>query len=100
MSSKQNQGEIQMAKNRKTTSEAPRSTGKNEQAGPKKELEPLLTISDEELYERVVRKAYELYQQRGEEHGHDLEDWLTAERLVRQELLHGPLSTEPLLEEG
>jgi hypothetical protein len=60
---------------------------------------PPLTISDEELYQRVARKAYELYQQRGEEAGHDLEDWLTAERLVRDELLHGPSPEEPLAEE-
>ena len=60
---------------------------------------PPLTISDEELYQRVAQKAYELYQQRGEEAGHDLEDWLTAERLVRDELLHGPLTEEPLVEE-
>lgn len=50
-----------------------------------------VTMSDQDLYERVARKAHELYQQRGEEHGHDLEDWLTAERLVQEELLHGPL---------
>jgi hypothetical protein len=48
-----------------------------------------LHITDEELYERVARKAYELYQQRGEIAGHDLSDWLTAERLVKAELLHG-----------
>jgi predicted transcriptional regulator len=48
-----------------------------------------LTITDEELYERVARKAYELYRQRGEIAGHDLNDWLTAERLVRAELVHG-----------
>ena len=48
-----------------------------------------LHITDEELYERVARKAYELYQQRGEISGHDLNDWFTAERLVRAELLHG-----------
>lgn len=48
-----------------------------------------LTITDEEMYERVARKAYELYQQRGEIAGHDLNDWFTAERLVRAELLHG-----------
>jgi hypothetical protein len=60
---------------------------------------PPLTIGDEELYQRVARKAYELYQQRGEKAGHDMEDWLTAERLVRDELLHGPLPEEPLVEE-
>jgi hypothetical protein len=49
------------------------------------------TISDQDLYERVARRAYELYQQRGEVPGHDLDDWLQAERVVHDELLHGPL---------
>jgi hypothetical protein len=60
---------------------------------------PPLTISDDELYDRVARKAYELYQQRSEEPGHDLDDWLTAERLVKEELLHGPVPEEPSLQE-
>jgi hypothetical protein len=60
---------------------------------------PPLTLSDDELYARVALKAYELYQERGEEAGHDLADWLTAERLVKEELLHGPESEEPPLEE-
>jgi Protein of unknown function (DUF2934) len=58
-----------------------------------------LTINNEELYERVARKAYELYQQRGEEPGHEFDDWLTAERLVQEELRHGPPVDEPILEE-
>ncbi|HEV8717869.1 MAG TPA: DUF2934 domain-containing protein [Candidatus Binatia bacterium] len=53
-------------------------------------------ISDQELYERVAHKAYELYQQRGEAPGDDLADWLLAERLVQEELLHGPVPEEPL----
>ena len=28
----------------------------------------------------IARRAYELFQQRGGEHGRDWEDWLTAER--------------------
>jgi Protein of unknown function (DUF2934) len=60
---------------------------------------PPLTLSDDELYARVARKAYELYQERGEDAGHDLDDWLTAERLVKEELLHGPESEEPPPEE-
>ena len=59
-----------------------------------------LRLSDEELYERVARKAYELSQQGGEDHGHDLEDWLTAEQIVQEELLHGPLPEEPEMEEA
>jgi hypothetical protein len=53
------------------------------------------TISDQELYERIADKAYELYQQRGEVPGHDLDDWLVAERDVHDELLHGPLPDVP-----
>lgn len=56
-------------------------------------------ISDQELYERVARKAYELYQQRGEAPGDDLADWLLAERLVQEELRHGPVPEEPLSED-
>ena len=56
-----------------------------------------LRVSDQELYARVARKAHELYQQRGEAPGHDLDDWLLAERLVREELLSGPVPEEPQL---
>lgn len=38
----------------------------------------------EQLFERISRRAYELYQLRGESHGHDAEDWLEAERQVRE----------------
>ena len=31
----------------------------------------------------IARVAYQLFQQRGGVHGHDLEDWITAERIVR-----------------
>ena len=33
--------------------------------------------------EEVARVAYELFERRGREEGHHLEDWLEAERLVR-----------------
>ncbi len=36
-----------------------------------------------ELTEEIIRvRAYRLYEQRGCEHGHDLEDWLQAEAEV------------------
>ena len=79
-----------------------RAGGTKKNTRPKKNPEPTpppLIINNEELYLQVATKAYELYQQRGEEHGHDLNDWFTAERLVKEELLHGPESEEPLLEE-
>jgi hypothetical protein len=31
----------------------------------------------------VARRAFELYEKRGREHGHDLDDWLQAERGLR-----------------
>ena len=37
--------------------------------------------------EEVQVEAYRLFLDRGGEHGHDLEDWLTAEALVRQRML-------------
>jgi len=88
-----------MAKKSETTKAATSTTRKRKPAASRNTQPPRLTLSDEELYERVARKAYELYQQRGEEHGHDLADWLIAERLVQEELLHGPLPEAPLLEE-
>ena len=32
-----------------------------------------------ELQEKICRRAYELFEQRGRKHGHDLDDWLKAE---------------------
>ncbi len=37
----------------------------------------------------VARRAYQLYEQRGGEHGHDWDEWFQAEREVRQCALHG-----------
>lgn len=37
------------------------------------------------LHERIARRAYELYEQRGQSPGHELDDWLEAEHLVRAE---------------
>ena len=34
--------------------------------------------------EEIARVAYELFERRGSVHGHDLEDWVEAERIVRQ----------------
>jgi len=37
-----------------------------------------------ELHEQIRRRAYELYEQRGREDGHDVEDWLQAESELTQ----------------
>jgi hypothetical protein len=36
----------------------------------------------DDLRARIVELAYMLYEQRGRQDGHDLEDWLEAERQV------------------
>jgi hypothetical protein len=42
-----------------------------------------LHLGSLELTEEIIRmRAYELFEQRGYEHGHDLEDWLQAESEV------------------
>ena len=38
---------------------------------------------EQELQEKIRQRAYELYLERGEEHGHDVEDWIRAEREIR-----------------
>ena len=43
-------------------------------------------VSREEFMQLVQKKAYELYEERGCQSGNDLEDWLNAERLVKEDL--------------
>ena len=45
----------------------------------------------EPLGEEIARRAHELYLQRGGEHGKDVDDWVTAEKELRQE----PVAAEP-----
>ena len=44
------------------------------------------TVTEQEIYQRIADKAYDLYEKRGGAHGFDMEDWLEAERLVLREL--------------
>jgi len=43
---------------------------------PTKKSQQPTTLADGD----VARRAYDLFQARGGEHGHDIEDWLQAER--------------------
>jgi hypothetical protein len=49
------------------------------------EPESMQKYSDE-LRERIAKKAYELYEQRGREPERHVEDWLKAEELIRKEM--------------
>jgi hypothetical protein len=43
----------------------------------------------ENYIQRVERKAYELYEQRGCQDGNDLDDWFHAEQIIEQEMIKG-----------
>lgn len=40
----------------------------------------------EGMWERIARKAYELWEQRGRQEGNELRDWLDAEEIVMEEI--------------
>jgi Protein of unknown function (DUF2934) len=40
--------------------------------------------------EEIARRAYELYEARGEQNGSDVDDWLTAEKEVQEQLPRRP----------
>lgn len=40
---------------------------------------PKASVPDSQAGDAVRKRAYELYEQRGREEGHALEDWLAAE---------------------
>jgi len=56
-----------------------------DEQNPSCEPESMQKYSDE-VRERIAKKAYELYEQRGREAEHHVEDWLKAEELVRKEM--------------
>ena len=43
----------------------------------------------DQLLERISQRAFELYELRGGAHGHEVEDWLEAERQIRAEITTG-----------
>jgi hypothetical protein len=53
------------------------------------DVQPDATPS-QELHDRIEQRAYQLYEERGGEPGHEVEDWLQAER----ELLGKEMDTD------
>lgn len=43
-------------------------------------------VTPEELNQRIRKRAQEIFEKRGRTAGHELEDWLSAERQVKKEL--------------
>ena len=48
-------------------------------------LENAHAFSDS-IYVRVAVLAYSMYEQRGRQDGHDIEDWIEAEKMIRDEM--------------
>ena len=44
--------------------------------------------------QEIARRAHELYVRRGGEHGKDVEDWVRAERELRDEPVVGPVKVK------
>lgn len=49
-----------------------------------RQIQPILSLvhSEEEFQTRISKRAYELYEQRGWQHGNDQADWFQAEKEV------------------
>ncbi len=46
---------------------------------------PLLSKTPANVTPQIARRAYELYEQHGQHHGHADQDWLQAEREIRKD---------------
>ncbi|MGK2966610.1 MAG: DUF2934 domain-containing protein [Tepidiformaceae bacterium] len=46
---------------------------------------PIVNEDEQERAQLIANKAYELFEARGGEPGHDHEDWLEAERILVEE---------------
>jgi hypothetical protein len=44
----------------------------------------------DDLYNEIAKVAYDLHEKRGRKHGHDMEDWLEAERIILTRYEKGP----------
>ncbi len=45
-----------------------------------------INVSDQNVYEAIRKRAYELYCKRGRTDGNDMKDWFEAEKQVRKEM--------------
>lgn len=43
-----------------------------------------ISASQEQMNDMIRKKAYELFEKRGRKAGHAMNDWLEAERIVKQ----------------
>ena len=43
-----------------------------------------MSASHDQMNDMIRKKAFELYEKRGKKHGHAMEDWLEAERIIKR----------------
>jgi len=48
----------------------------------------------DDLNREIAKVAYELHEKRGGKHGHDVQDWLEAERIVLTRYEKGPVKVK------
>lgn len=44
------------------------------------------SIPQDQLTDMIRKKAYELYEKRGKKSGRDMDNWLEAERIIKQKV--------------
>ena len=44
------------------------------------------SIPQDQLIDMIRKKAYELYEKRGKKSGCDMDNWLKAERIIKQKI--------------
>ena len=71
----------------KMAKSAKRRTNDAVTTGPDRSSKSLPNRSAQVTDSDIARRAYELYLARGYEHGHDLDDWLQAERDLREAVI-------------
>ena len=49
-------------------------------------------MTNDNRADEIQRRAFELYERRGRQHGHDLDDWLQAEHEIDASTPHDTLS--------
>lgn len=45
-----------------------------------------MAIPQDQLTNMIRKKAYELYEKRGKKSGQDMDNWLEAERIIKQKI--------------
>jgi len=44
------------------------------------------SVPQDQLTDMIRKKAYELYEKRGKKQGRDMDNWLEAERMIKQKM--------------